>query len=222
MRARKVNAAGVVVLVAAGCSNPAADPASIDDSLLAELVPAISPAGQPGEMVLSPLELTRSREPGEAPRAASAPRTDARVATEAAPAERLGEPVSAAADEPMAAEVEPVIAIAAMDDAGADETGSAGVDGPEANPGPRPRIIIRGGVSVYDDCKKHLPGIRGLAGTLGTVGVMINDRTPPVIGRGAERYPPDVRAPTTRAGGFRGNGGSPTFGGHGGFAGGIR
>jgi hypothetical protein len=88
----------------------------------------------------------------------------------------------------------------------------------------RGTIIIRGGgVSGRDPCIIHRPGTGAVAGgdgILGTIGTLINDRVPGIIGMGAGGSGMPGRT------GYPGSGGRTSVpqprGGGGGFPGGIR
>ncbi|MQA89499.1 MAG: hypothetical protein GEU90_04600 [Gemmatimonas sp.] len=187
-----------------------------DPDLASELELAIFSGIEESVPVLSELEIHRPEESKPAGPAEPVAIQDTRAMPEPQGPNLLGEAVAELAS----TEIEPVTASAAdginlepVATPGAEEDSEArGSDMPRPNTG---GIIIRGGVSGRDPCKRHSPGTGGLAGALpthghggglGTVGAMVNDRAPrPAGNRG-------TRAPSGR--GFGGGGAV--------FAGGIR
>jgi hypothetical protein len=206
--------------LAAGCSEAASDAMEgADRSFESELELALFGGAEATTPVLSELELHRPEESLPAP--ASVPREQEPPAPIPETPSLLGQPVAelAGADAPAVAvagapgeiELTPV----AVADAGANADDGRAADAPRPATGGR-TIIIRGGVSGRDPCKLHLPGAGGIAGVfspdgargvLGTVGVMVNDRTPP-LPNARGRMPSRTRAPSPMGGSV--------------FAGGIR
>jgi hypothetical protein len=208
MRMPRLFSAGLVIAMAAGCSERPVQTAGADAGFAAELELAIGAAlAGEGTSVLSPLELTRSDGAGEAPVVAPAGIAAVRPPLRAGPA-LLGRPVEAVAGAAATPAADPEPTLVADEAAGEPGDGLAAADRGRPRAGIRPRIIIRGGVLDGDDCKIHLGGRDGIVAGLGPAGAMINDRVPPGIGIGARGSPGGGLPAHPRPGG--------------GFAGGIR
>jgi hypothetical protein len=180
MRTRKLIVACMVTTVVVACSKPTDEVPPVEDLSLALF--ASTASGNTVAPVASPTELERP----DAPRATSSQAKRATVAAVPVALERMPELKAAIAtmDEPalLGTAVEPIEIVGPVAVATAPAHDHAGEEG--ADEGRGPGIIIRGGVSGRDPCRIHGTGGGAAPGdvAIGT-GVLINDRTPPGVGR---------------------------------------
>jgi hypothetical protein len=244
MRVRSFFTTVVLTALVVACSNPPVDEASRSDADLPfelELALFAADGSTDSDMVVSELELAGRETVAPAPaasavRLAAAPIRSPRTAPEQPRAEVVT--VQPAAQLPVA---EPVDEIGPVAVATGGDTGHAGHGRNDAPQVGRDRgIIIRGGVSVDDDCALHRPGGglltigRGGSGgagqVIGAIGALVNDRVSRPASGGAEQVIGAIgalvndRVSRPASGGAAAIGGARGGGSRGGvlFAGGIR